>query len=209
MVAAVEVRVRAKAPAVISDEPVISVSVAEVPGAVIVTLLMVVAVAAPRIGAIKVGPLLNTRDELPEPVEPEVVKPVMLLKAVWLAVPVPMPPLATGSTPVTPVVSGKPVALVSTNAVGVPSAGVTNVGLVARTTLPEPIVAVQAGDAEMVPLPVWVNTAIVADVLPASRAGAGVAFSKMMSPSVVIGLVIPPPLRALIWVWIALVTPDR
>lgn len=47
--------------------------------------------------------------------------------------------LATGSVPVTPVVSGRPVALVSTAADGVPSAGVTSVGLVLSTLLPEPV----------------------------------------------------------------------
>jgi len=35
---------------------------------------------------------------------------------------------------------GNPVALVNTNADGVPNAGVTNVGLVANTTAPEPVV---------------------------------------------------------------------
>ena len=42
----------------------------------------------------------------------------------------PVPPLATGKVPVTPVVKGSPVAFVSTAADGVPSAGVVNVGLV-------------------------------------------------------------------------------
>ena len=39
----------------------------------------------------------------------------------------PVPPLPTGSVPVTPVVSGKPVALVNTPAVGVPRSASTNV----------------------------------------------------------------------------------
>lgn len=52
---------------------------------------------------------------------------------------VPVPPLATGSVPVTPVVSGSPVVLVRTPLAGVPSRGVTNVGLVAKTTLPDPV----------------------------------------------------------------------
>jgi hypothetical protein len=42
----------------------------------------------------------------------------------------PVPPLATGSVPVTPVVSGRPVQLVNTPLEGVPNAGVTRVGLV-------------------------------------------------------------------------------
>ena len=49
-----------------------------------------------------------------------------------------------GRMPVTPVVSGKPVALVKTRAVGVPNAGVTRVGLVANTFAPEPVSSVKA-----------------------------------------------------------------
>ena len=41
-----------------------------------------------------------------------------------------VPPLAIGSVPVTPVVRGRPVALVSTPEAGVPRAGVVRVGLV-------------------------------------------------------------------------------
>ena len=41
-----------------------------------------------------------------------------------------MPPLAIGRVPVTPVVSGSPVQLVSVPLVGVPRTGVTSVGLV-------------------------------------------------------------------------------
>ena len=51
----------------------------------------------------------------------------------------PVPPLATGRVPVTPVVRGSPVALVKIAAVGVPSAGEFNVGDVASTTAPEPV----------------------------------------------------------------------
>ena len=49
----------------------------------------------------------------------------------------PVPPLATGKVPVTPVVSGRPVALVSVADDGVPSAGVTKVGEVEKTRLVE------------------------------------------------------------------------
>ena len=42
----------------------------------------------------------------------------------------PVPPLATGSVPVTPVVKGSPVTLVITPLAGVPNAGVVSVGLV-------------------------------------------------------------------------------
>lgn len=51
----------------------------------------------------------------------------------------PVPPLATGSVPVTPVVRGKPVAFVSVALEGVPKAGVTSVGEEAKTTAPEPV----------------------------------------------------------------------
>ena len=53
-----------------------------------------------------------------------------------------VPPLATGRTPVTPDVNGKPVQLVSVPLVGVPRIGVTSVGLVLRTLLPEPVLVV-------------------------------------------------------------------
>ena len=41
--------------------------------------------------------------------------------------------------PVTPVVNGKPVPFVKVTLVGVPRTGVTNVGLVDNTLLPEPV----------------------------------------------------------------------
>ena len=53
-----------------------------------------------------------------------------------------VPPFAIGSVPVTPVVKGKPVPFVSVTDVGVPKIGVTNVGLVDKTTLPEPVLLV-------------------------------------------------------------------
>ena len=53
--------------------------------------------------------------------------------------PVPLFRLVTGKFPVTPVVSGNPVRLVATPLVGVPSNGVTKVGLVDSTTLPVPV----------------------------------------------------------------------
>ena len=67
---------------------------------------------------------------------PETVMPV---PATMLGVAVPVPPLATGRSPVTPVVKGKPVALVSVADVGVPKIGVTSVGEVDNTLLPEPV----------------------------------------------------------------------
>ena len=52
---------------------------------------------------------------------------------------VPVPPLATGKVPVTPVVRGRLVAFVKTIADGVPRAGVVSTGLVENTTLPVPV----------------------------------------------------------------------
>jgi hypothetical protein len=75
----------------------------------------------PKTGVTSVGLVESTL--LPEPVE--LVTPV--------------PPLATGRVPVTPVVKGKPVVLVSTPLVGVPKIGVTKVGLVDKTLLPDPV----------------------------------------------------------------------
>jgi hypothetical protein len=78
----------------------------------------------PKTGVTKVGEVESTL--LPEPVE--VVTPV--------------PPLATGRVPVTPVVKGSPVALVNVPEVGVPSNGVTNVGDVDKTAEPVPVLVV-------------------------------------------------------------------
>lgn len=64
---------------------------------------------------------------------------------------VPLFKFVTGKFPVTPVVSGSPVAFVSTKAVGVPSAGVTSVGEVARTGEPDPVAVVQTGKAAAPP----------------------------------------------------------
>ena len=66
--------------------------------------------------------------------------PSSTLFAVSVAAPV--PPLATGSVPVTPVVRESPVAFVSVNADGVPRLGVVSTGLVDSTTLPVPVDAV-------------------------------------------------------------------
>jgi hypothetical protein len=53
-----------------------------------------------------------------------------------------VPPFAIGSVPVTPVVNGSPVAFVNVTEVGVPKIGVTNVGLVDKTTEPVPVLLV-------------------------------------------------------------------
>jgi hypothetical protein len=61
----------------------------------------------------------------------------------------PVPPLATGRVPVTPVVKGRPVQVVKVPEVGVPNIGVTKVGevivgLVAKTAAPVPVSSVKA-----------------------------------------------------------------
>jgi hypothetical protein len=55
-----------------------------------------------------------------------------------------VPPLAVGKVPVTPVVSGRPVALVNVALVGVPRIGVTSVGEIAKTLAPLPVSSVKA-----------------------------------------------------------------
>ena len=62
-----------------------------------------------------------------------------------------MPPFATPNVPVTPVVRGRPVALVSVAALGVPRLGVVNAGLVASTMPPEPVTFCPSAVATPVP----------------------------------------------------------
>jgi len=98
-----------------------------------------VALAAPNTGVINVGEVEKTKLVDVVPVAPAAVYPVILLKAVMLALLAFVPPFATGNTPVTPVVNGNPVHELNTPLVGVPKAGVTNVGDVAPTKVPEPV----------------------------------------------------------------------
>ena len=65
--------------------------------------------------------------------------------------------------PVTPVVRGKPVALVNVAAEGVPKLGVTSVGLVANTNAPDPVGAVTP---ERYPSSVGVTAELVRILLP-------------------------------------------
>ena len=146
-----------------------------------VALVNVAAEGVPRLGVVKVGLLERTTEPVPVevvtpvpplatgrvPVTPLVKgKPVALVKVADVGVPstgvtkvgdvdnttdpvpvevvVPVPPLATGKVPVTPVVRGKPVALVSVAAEGVPRLGVTRVGLLANTFAPVPVSSVKA-----------------------------------------------------------------
>jgi hypothetical protein len=87
-----------------------------------------------------------------------------------------VPPFAIGSVPVTPVVNGKPVALVKVAADGVPRLGVTSVGLVERTTEPDPVLVVT-------PVPPFA-TARVPDIIivPDDVTGPPVKFMPVVPP---------------------------
>ena len=89
-----------------------------------VAFVRVAADGVPRFGVVSAGDVESTT--LPDPV----------------LVVTPVPPLATGNVPVTPVVNGNPVAFVSVKADGVPRFGVVSVGEVERTTLPVPVLVV-------------------------------------------------------------------
>jgi hypothetical protein len=61
--------------------------------------------------------------------------PLPMRTAFAVSVAAPVPPLATGNVPVTPVVRDNPVTLVITPDAGVPSAGVVSVGLASVAVL--------------------------------------------------------------------------
>jgi hypothetical protein len=126
-VLAVAVIVVEKAPDVASVLPLAKVKVAEVAGAVIVSLLTLVALATPNTGVTRVGELLNTTD--PDPVSSD----RALKKLIELGVPRNVATFA--ARPETPVLIGSPVALVRTPEAGVPRAGATNVLLVSVWTV--------------------------------------------------------------------------
>lgn len=119
------------------------------PAAVPVMFVPTSADGVPRAGVTKVGEVANTR--APEPVSLVTAAARFALDGVPrnVATPaprdvIPVPPLATGRVPVTPVVRGRPVVLVNTPEAGVPSAGVTSVGDVANTNAPLPVSFVTA-----------------------------------------------------------------
>lgn len=90
-----------------------------------------VPVAAPMTGVTKVGVLANTKAPVPIPSVTADFKLALVGVAKKVATPVP--------NPLTPVAIGKPVPFVKVTAVGVPKLGVTSVGLVDKTKLPEPV----------------------------------------------------------------------
>ena len=85
-------------------------------------LVMLIFVPAVNVALVNVFPVLLPIRSWP------------LVYEVW-----PVPPLATGNVPVTPVVRGRPVALVRIAADGVPRFGVTRTGDVDKTTEPVPV----------------------------------------------------------------------
>ena len=129
--AAVVVSVRLKAPEVARVDPSAKVKVAAVAGAVKATLLMLVAVATPRLGVVKDGDVANTKAPLP------VSSVTAAAKLADEGVPKKVATLA--AKPETPVEIGRPVQLVNVPEVGVPNNGVVRVGDVANTKRPVPV----------------------------------------------------------------------
>jgi len=93
-------------------------------------------VGVPNKGVTKVGEVAKTK--APEPVSSVTAEIRFALEGVAKNVATPVP------KPLTPVPIGRPVALVKVPLEGVPSAGVTRVGLVANTNEPEPVSSVIA-----------------------------------------------------------------
>ena len=129
--AAVVVSVRPKAPTVVRVEPSANAKVAEVAGAVKATLLILVAVATPKTGVVRVGDVANTKS--PEPVSSVTADAKLADEGVPKKVATPV------AKPDTPVEIGRPVQLVRVPEVGVPNNGVVRVGEVANTKSPDPV----------------------------------------------------------------------
>jgi hypothetical protein len=122
LVAPVAVNVVLNAPDVAKVDPLTKVNVADVAGAVMATLLMLLAVATPRTGVVKLGLVENTRD--PVPVSSVMAEIKLTLEGVARNVATPVP------NPETPVLMGSPVQFVKVPELGVPRTGDVMVGLV-------------------------------------------------------------------------------
>lgn len=97
-VAPVVVKVKVFAPEVASVEPSASVNVAAVAGAVKATLLMLVAVATPSTGVVKVGDVANA--SAPVPVTPvDALKPAAIASPMVLFAPNLVPMICTAGVP--------------------------------------------------------------------------------------------------------------
>jgi len=129
--AAVVVSVKLLAPEVANVDPCANVKVAEVAGAVIVTLLIVVASATPNTGVTRVGDVANTLT--PVPVLSVSADAKLADEGVPKKVATPV------AKPDTPVEIGRPVQLVRVPEPGVPNAGVMKVGELLKTTRPVPL----------------------------------------------------------------------
>ena len=101
------------------------------PAAVPVTFVITPDAGVPRAGVTSVGLVANTA--APVPVSSVNAAARLALEGVARNVATPVP------NPLMPVATGNPVALVSVPDAGVPSTGVTKVGEVDRTVLPEPV----------------------------------------------------------------------
>lgn len=120
----------------VSVFPSAIVSVALVAGAVIATLLMLVAEATPSVGVVSVGLVANTRD--PDPVSSDTAAARLALDGVAKNVATPDP------RPDIPVDTGRPEQFVRVPALGVPILGVVRDGDVANTSAPDPVSSVTA-----------------------------------------------------------------
>ena len=85
----------------------------------------------PSVGVTNVGLLENTNDPDPVSFETTVVRLGVVGFPKKFATP--------AANPLIPVLTGRPVALVNVTDEGVPRAGVMNVGLLAKTSEPEPV----------------------------------------------------------------------
>jgi hypothetical protein len=119
-----------------------------------------VAEAAPRIGVTRVGDVANTSE--PEPVSSVTAAARLAELGVPRKVATPVP------RPDTPVLIGRPVALVRVADEGVPRAGVTSVGEVERTLLPLPVDVVT-------PVPPLATASVPATVMTPPVAADGVS----------------------------------
>jgi hypothetical protein len=150
-----------------------------------VQLVSVPEVGVPSNGVTNVGDVFKTL--LPEPV----------------LVVTPVPPLETPSVPVIPVDKGRPVQLVSVPEVGIPSSGVTKVGLVARTTEPVPVAVVTpvppdvTGSALTNDASVAANNGVTTEV-EYTLALAIFVPSLYTSADIVVGIATPVPVAFLI-----------
>jgi len=106
------------------------------PEAVPVMFVPTKADGVPRAGVTRVGLVAKTKE--PVPVSSVTAEIRFALEGVARKVATPVP------RPETPVLIGKPVALVKTPLAGVPRAGVTKVGLLANTKAPDPVSSVTA-----------------------------------------------------------------